>query len=111
MRNTQLFMKTLKHFLCAQTYHMRIQEEKQTGYRFEFIRTYCILSNKPAAGLIFQSRNYGRVYWKDGFIREAGLLFQHGQRGGAIIFSTFISWFCSGKFSVLPHKSLKTFLT
>ena len=52
---------------------------------------YRILSNKPAAGLIFQSRNYGRVYWKGGFIREAGLLFQYGQRGGAIIFSIFIS--------------------
>ena len=66
------------------------------GFTFDlkkkiYIAIYRILSNKPAAGLIFQSRNYGRVYWKGGFIREAGLLFQYGQRGGAIIFSTFIS--------------------
>ena len=50
----------------------------------------------PAAGLIFQSRNYGRVYWNGGFIREAGLLFQYYQRGGAIIFSTFVSKVCDG---------------
>ena len=47
---------------------------RTTLHEGTFFPSYRILSNKPAAGLIFQSRNYGRVYWKGWFIREAGLL-------------------------------------